>query len=131
MKKFARILSLTLVAVMLCAALASCGGPAKDPADAKAALEENGYVATNLSGLALTGTAALLGVDDLDAVVTGAKEGEAITIFYFETSDAADAAFEKIEEKAAEAEEEYEDMVCKQSGKMIWMGTKQAVKDAK
>ena len=36
MKNFVRILSFALVAVMLCATLASCGGPAKDPADAVA-----------------------------------------------------------------------------------------------
>ena len=39
MKKFVRILCLALVAVMLCATLASCGGPAKNPDDAVAALK--------------------------------------------------------------------------------------------
>ena len=46
MKKFVRILCLTLVAVMLCAVLASCGGPAKNPDDAVAALKDNGSYET-------------------------------------------------------------------------------------
>ena len=39
MKNFVRVLCLALAIVMLCATLASCGAPAKDPADAVAALK--------------------------------------------------------------------------------------------
>ena len=47
MKNFVRILSLTLVAVMLAVTLVSCGAPAKTAADAKLALEEEGYTVVN------------------------------------------------------------------------------------
>ena len=62
MKNFVRLMSLALVAVMLCATLASCGGPAKDPADALAALKENEYVAAE-DKLIIPAALKLLGVD--------------------------------------------------------------------
>ena len=157
MKKFARILSLVLVAVMLCATLASCGGPAKDPDDAVAALKDNGYTAVK------TGN-----------TVVGEKDGETITITYYDDEDAATKAYdeakqqmEKVEEEIAKLEDElkeqqdkYDDMedgVLKdaakialdaakeavelakkakdykigKSGTMVWLGTSQAIKDAK
>ena len=44
MKKFVRLMALVLVAVMLCAVLAACGGaPAEDPKDAKKALKDNDF----------------------------------------------------------------------------------------
>lgn len=158
MKKFARILCLTLVAVMLCAALASCGAPAKDPADAVAALKEAGYTVTV----------------DTDALVSAVKDGEHITIHYYDDADKAaekyedlkeakekaEEALKEAEDKLAEKQKEVEDMedglaknaaeaivdqlqkavdaakeeadvVVGKSGSMAWVGTKQAVKDAK
>lgn len=124
MKKFARILCLTLVAVMLCAALASCGGPAKDPADAQAALKENGYIATNLFG-----------------VVTGIKQGEAVIITYYDDADKAKEVMDSMDEDDIKEmkeklvklglSEDGELVGPKRSGKMVYFGTKQAIKDAK
>ena len=124
MKKFSSVISLVLVAAMLCVSLVSCGGPAKDPADAKAALEENGYLVVKVD------TAILL-PDDVEATVLGTTDENYILITYYETSDAAEAAWEKAQEDAKELEDEYENIVCKKSGKMIYIGTEQAVKDAK
>ena len=124
MKKFVSIISLVLVAAMLCVSLVSCGGPAKDPADAKAALEENGYLVVKVD------TAILL-PEDVEATVLGTTDENYILITYYETSDAAEAAWEKAQEEAKELEDEYENVVCKKSGKMIYIGTEQAVKDAK
>ena len=133
MKKFTRVLCLTLVAVMLCAVLASCGGPAAKPADAEAALKENGYTVTTMDGIVLSAAASALGLDKLEAVVAGFKENEAISIYYFEDADAATAAYEKVEKLYEEETKEDKDKeyVFKKSGAMIYMGTKQAVKDAK
>ena len=134
MKKFVSVLSLVLVAAMLCVSLVSCGGPAKDPADAKAALEENGYTAvkdTTVVPLAL----GLLGVKGVDCAVSGTKVADdkvdSITIVYFTDADAAETAFDKVKEYADEEKEEGETWVVKQSGAMIYFGTEQAVKDAK
>ena len=46
MKKFVRILALTLTALILTVSLASCFGPAKDPEKAVEALKGDGYTAT-------------------------------------------------------------------------------------
>ena len=42
-----------------------------------------------------------------------------------------DEAWDEAKDGAKELEEEYKDIVCEKSGKMINMGTKQAVKDAR
>ena len=137
MKKFTRILCLALVAVMLCATLASCGGPASNPDDAVAALKENGYTAAK-DTLIVPAALKLAGVKDIDTVISGTKIEEdvfeTITVIYFTDSDAAEAAFEKVESYASEKKDdkaEESNWVVEQSGAMIYFGTKQAVKDAK
>lgn len=141
MKKFVSIISLVLVAAMLCVSLVSCGAPAKDPADAKAALEENGYVATKDDTI-VPNILKIAGFD-CTSVVTGTKtveddEGnksvEHVSIYYFADKDAAEKAMTKIEEYAADEKEDADDtnwVATTQSGAMIYFGTKQAVKDAK
>lgn len=142
MKKFVRIFCLALVAVLMVATLASCGAPAKDPADAKAALDEAEYKTIKLdSDLELIGLTAL-GIDDVDCMVSGTKvvedkdgekKTEHVTVIYFESKDAAKAAMEKIDEYADKDENKDESnwVVPTQSGNMIYYGTKQGVKDAK
>ena len=124
MKKFVSIIAFVLVAVMLCATLVSCGAPAKDPADAKKALEDNGYVVVKVD------TAILL-PKDVEATVLGTTTENYILITYYKTTDAVKDAWEKAQEEAEKLEEKYENVVCKKSGKMIFIGTAQAVKDAK
>ena len=137
MKKLVRIMCLALVAVMMCATLASCGGPAKDPADALAALKENGYVAAE-DTVIIPGTLKLIGVNGVKSVVSGSATIEdkfqTVTIFYFEDADTAKGAMEKVEDYAADKKDDKADdadWVVKQSGAMIYFGTKDAVKAAK
>lgn len=137
MKVFVRALSLVLVAIMLCATLASCGGPAKEPADAVAALKENGYVAVE-DKIALPTALKALGVDGVKSVVSGSatieEKFETVTIVYFNDKDAAKSAMEKLEKYAADEKDdkvEESDWVVKQSGAMIYFGTKAAAKAAK
>lgn len=158
MKKFARILCLVLVAVMMCSLLASCGSPAKDPKDAAAALKENGYTLTV----------------DTDSLIVAKKDSDYITINYCTDEEAATKAYDeakaaldkaeeelkKLEDELKEKQDEYDEMeegalkdlakigldAAKEavelaknaknyklgkSGNMVWMGTKQAIKDAK
>ncbi len=136
MKKFVRVLALTLVALTLCAAFAACA-PAKDPADAKAALEKAGYTAAKTGGEGL----AFVGIKDCTDVVTGTyidKENdnkvETVAIYYFESADAANTAFEDMEDIIEEFKDEDDDdsdWVFKKSGKIIYGGTKAAVKAAR
>ncbi len=145
MKKSIRILALAMVTVVLCLALASCGGPNADPTKAYEALKENdGLVPTKTDadgGLFEAGAIALLkvaGVDNVTNVVsaTGKIDGEfaTVTIIYFES--AADAKDEMEDAKKYANDDKDDDAkdsewVFKQSGKMIWFGTKNAVKAAK
>lgn len=129
MKKSIKLIALALVAVMMCAVLVACA-PAKDPADAKAALEENGYTALKIDGLGLL--AYVWAGDDVDTVVTGVNgDGENVTIIYYEDNEAANNAWEDIQEYAEGEKDEETDWVCKKSGNMIYFGTSAAVKAAK
>ena len=136
MKKSFRLLTLALVAVMLCVTLVSCGAPNADPDKTLESLNDNGITWAGkdkiIIPLALTG----LGVDDVDTVVSGTGEidGEFahITIIYFEEKEDAKEAWEKVQEYANDKrDDEASDWVCKKSGKMIYFGTKSAIKAAK
>lgn len=137
MKKFVSVLSLVLVAAMLCVSLVSCGGPAKNPDDAVAALKDNGYTAAK-DTIIVPAALKVAGVDGVDAVISGTKTAddklETVTVVYFTDKDAAATAFEKVEKYADENKDdkaEESDWVVKQSGAMIYYGTAQAIKDAK
>lgn len=127
-KTLIKIMTFMLVAVMTCTMLASCGGPNADPDKAVEALEKNDYAAEKIDskiGLLVFSWAG----DGLECVVTGLDENlEGITIFYYEDAKSAKEAFEAVEKHASEEDDDY---VLKQSGKMIYVGTKEAVKAAK
>lgn len=134
-KSIIKVLALALVAVMMCA-LVSCGAPAKDPADAKAALDENGYVATKLDneGLGKLAFAAfeLAGIDGATNVVSGTNgDGEHVTIFYFEDAAAANEQWEDVQEYAEKEKDDDSDWTVKKSGNMIYFGTSAGIKAAK
>ncbi len=135
MKKALRLVALSLVLVTLVAAFASCGGPAKDPDDALAALKENEYKAGKSEAIAV-GALALFGIKDVDAVVSGSAtiddKFETVTILYFKDKDAANEAWENAQKYADdEKDDKAENWVCKKSGAMIYFGTPNAVKAAK
>ena len=137
MKKFAQFISLALVAVMCVALLASCA-PASDPDKAVAALKDAGYVAGKDTGLSAF-ISALTG-NKLSAVVSGTKTDDdknlqTVYILYYETADDAKSAYESsalkkyFDDKKENKEET--DYVYAKSGKMVYFGTKTAIKDAR
>ena len=140
MKNFVRILSLTLVAVMLAVTLVSCGAPAKTAADAKLALEEEGYTVVNdtvaapllFKASSITCTSKVTGVKLVEDE-EGNKKTEYVAIYYFSDKDNATKAMEKIgDEEKSDKDEKAEDWVsATQSGAMIYYGTKAAIKAAK
>lgn len=135
MKKALKIVALALVLVTMVAAFASCGGPAKDPEDALAALKENDYKAAE-DTLVTPGLLAAVGVKDVKSVVSGSavidEKFETVTILYFEDKDAANEAWEDAQKYADEKKDDKaEDWVVKKSGAMIYFGTPNAVKAAK
>ena len=140
MKKFVKIFALALVAVMLLATLASCA-PASDADKAVEALKAEGY--TTFRDNTVFPTAFKLAGYSLNVVVTGTKtikdkDGkdtvETVTIFYFADKDNAEKAYEKVKDEEKDSKKEAGEskwVSATKSGKMVYFGTKQAIKDAR
>ncbi|MBQ7828909.1 MAG: hypothetical protein IJ345_01390 [Clostridia bacterium] len=130
-KSIVRILALSLVAVMMCVVLVSCGGPNADPDKALASLKDNEYSAAE-DKLLIPTALRLLGVDDIDTVITGTnKDGEHVTVIYFEDKAAANDAWEDVQEYFEETSDEDSNWTIKKSGAMIYWGTSAGIKAAK
>lgn len=136
MKKFAQLISLALIAVMCVALLASCA-PASDPDKAEKALKDAGYTAAVDKKLLPAGYKVVTG-KDIDAVVTGTKtDGDKnvqhVTIVYFANAEDAKAAYEKLKDDSDKDKKDADESewVFAKSGKMVYWGTKTAVKDAR
>ena len=133
MKKTMKLIALALVLTLSVVMLASCFGPNADPEKAIAALKENDYKAAQ-DKTVLPLIFAGLGVKDVDAVVTGTAviedKAEHVTVVYFETAEAAEAAWEDLKEYAEkeDKDEEDTDWTIAKFGKMIYWGTKAAIK---
>ena len=139
MKKAIKLIALSLVLVMAVLALASCASPNADPDKAKEALENNDYSVQKLSGKISTAAISAIVGEDVDCVLTAQKvdkEAEtfdALCILYFEDAEDANDAWEKAQDYAEDAKDEDvkdSEWVVEKSGKMIWFGTKNAVKAA-
>ena len=127
-KTIMKISALAILVAMVCVMIVSCA-PASKPEDAKAALEDAGYTVILNDG-GLIGSALL--PEGAEATLVAVKgDDEYISITYYKDKDALNDAWDKIEDDVKEIKEEYEDVVCKKSGNMIYFGTKQAVKDAR
>ena len=139
MKKAIKLIALSLVLVMAVMALASCAAPNADPSKAKNALEKNDYTIIDLpTSTPVIGLSSILG-EDVDTAFSATKYDkensslETITVIYFESSEDANDAWEKAQKYAGEKKDkdvEESNWVVEKSGKMIWFGTKNAVKAA-
>ncbi len=136
MKKCAKIIALSLVAVLALAVLVACA-PNSDPDKAVKALEKNGYTAAKDETI-IPAALRLLGVKDIDCVISGTKteddKTETVTVIYFGSADAAKDAWDEVQKYAEDKKDDDEkdsDWVCKQSGAMIYYGTKAGVKAAR
>ena len=135
MKKFVQLISIALLAVMCVALLASCA-PASDPDKAEKALKDAGYVVNSKA----ISTAVRVFLKDVQSVVAASKTDDdknvqTVIIIYFNDADAAKSAYEdstlkKYFDDKKENKEETE-YVYARSGKMIYWGTKTAIKDAR
>ena len=137
MKKTVSIVCLLALMVSCLFVFASCGAPNSDPSKALEALKENGITWAAKDTTVIPLALKLAGVDDVDCVVSGTGEIDGkyahITIVYFEESEDASEAWEKTKEYAESKKDEKaeSDWVCEKSGKMIYWGTKDAIKAAK
>ena len=135
MKTTMKLIALALVLTLSVLTLASCAAPNPNPEKAIAALKEDGYKAAE-DDTVLPIVFAGLGIKDVDTVVTGTAiigdKAEHVTVVYFEDADAAKAAWEDMKEYAEkeDKDEEDTDWTIAKSGKMIYWGTKAAIKAA-
>ena len=133
MKKFAKIAALALVVVMSLAMLVACA-PNSNPDKALEALKKNGYTAAKDATI-LPAAYKLVTGKSISAVVSGTKiadgKTDTVTIVYFESSKDAKDSFESLSKKADEDKKDESDWVCKQSGSLIYWGTKEGVKAAR
>lgn len=150
MKKALKILSAALIVVLAIGLLVACG-PSKDPAKAKKALEDAGYeveaiIASNSDeekeALDQMAQDSDLEAGDVEAMVAATKSEEAedigdfIYIYYFKDGDVANKFWDAHKEDLEKTVESYKEEIGKdvkyeKSGSIIYMGTEQAIKDAK
>ena len=133
MKKIIKLLAMALVVLSLTFVFACA--PSSSPTKARDSLEKNGYsVALARDAFSLGLTEGFLGLDsgDLVAVITATKEGDAITIIYFEEAEEARECIKLFGDDLKDFIETETDaeILVKQSGKMIYIGTKAAIKAA-
>lgn len=134
MKKTIRIVAFAMVALMLMLALVSCGAkPKSDPDKAVQALKDNGIVLALNDKYAQPLTYKALGVNGVTSVVSGAgttTDGEVATVYvvYFESSSAANDAFDSVKDYANT--QSIEGLVVGKSGSMIYFGNEAGIKAA-
>ena len=129
-----RIISAVLVCILMVGcvfALASCGGPNKDPKKAAEALEDAKY---------------MVELEDefeedskIEAMIEAFSEDgkNFVSIVYYADADDAKEAYDEAKENLDDMKELYKelgieaDIEIGKSGKVVWMGTKDAIKAAK
>ena len=138
MKITIKFLAVAMVAVMLCLALASCGGPNADPDKALEALQENGVSWAAKDENIAPGLMRLAGIEGVECVVSGSgkinDEYAHITIIYFEKAENAKEEWEDVQQFSDDEKNDEtadSEWVFKRSGKMIYYGTRNAVEAAK
>ena len=151
MKKWLKIIALSLALIMSVMAFAACDNgkddddekketavPNSDPDKAEEALEDADYeVYTMDSADELAFLEETFG-EGIEAYISATKVGEdeeledAIVIIYYEDEDAAADAYDTVEEfMEMELEEVDLTVTMDTDGNMIWYGTKDAIKAAK
>lgn len=141
MKK--RITIVTVLALVLaCAMLFAACTPASNPDTAKEKLEKKGYTVSVDFPIGPTALS-VLGITGVKKVVQGyysdENSYEYICIIYFSSPSDVKEAIDKVKSYASDQEKDKEkdskdkeesDWTVGKSGKMIWFGTKNAVKAA-
>ena len=141
------IITSVVALALVCALLFAACAPAADPDTAKKNLKDDGYSATVYDGdsLIVGGALSLFGINNVNKVLIGSKYAddsfEFLTVLYFDSSKDANEAVDKVKEYAKDKEKQEEkgqkkdegsvEWVFGKSGKMIWFGTKAAVKAAR
>lgn len=148
MKKYAKLLTLALAAVLTLTLLAACG-MSNNPKKKQAALEEKGYeVEAVIGDNDLEAQAELDSMSDemsltageLVALIAATKSNETddvtdfIYIYFFKDGDVANRFWNSNQEQLDDLKDEYKDTAdfrLKKEGSMVYFGTAQAIEDAR
>lgn len=131
MRKTLKIVSLIALFAILATVLVAC--IPNDPAKAEDNLKNAEYTVLSYKegdvGFSVaTRFLEIIGVKNVTAFVTATKGEDGIALIYFADSETAKENYTAIEEYY---KEEDKDAVIKRSGKVIYAGTEQAIKDVK
>lgn len=131
MRKTLKIVSLIALFAILATVLVAC--IPNDPAKAEDNLKNAEYTVLSykegdIGFDAATVFLEIIGVKNVTAFVTATKGEDGIALIYFADSETAKENYTAIEEYY---KEEDKDAVIKRSGKVIYAGTEQAIKDVK
>lgn len=132
MKNLTRALALVLTVLLLSLSMVSCSTPAKNPEAAKKALENNDYIILSYID-DVNELKSILGKDMGLTVYLSATDKtyeNIIYIYYFESATDAKAAYAEAGKQMKRTADE-EGWVIKRSGKIIYMGTEDAIEAAK
>ena len=143
MKKFLRTISAAILVAVTAIMFVSCGIPS-DPAKAQSNLEKNGYtVDTTVAATIVTATVIYDGGASASGNVSNViyasnDDGESVLLVYFkDTSTAKDYLgkikdwYKKATEDNKDEEQKDSDTQSGRSGKVLYIGTKAAVKAVK
>ena len=142
MNKYLRLIALSLILVMAVALLASCGKdgnkeadpvPNKDPDEAEEALEDEDYtVRRSTSSFGYSGLEdAIIAKKTLYYEDTDDEITEEIVILYFDTKDDAKNAYSDFKDLVQSLNEGRKTKLkYGREGKLLWYGTKKAIKAA-
>ncbi len=117
MKKFTKLLSATLLTIILSVILVGCIPANAEKATTK--MKEEGYTVTALENLP---AGAVEGINALDVSIglSGSK-AETLNVYWFESIDSAKAYFESLEESSS--------TLKKRKGKCVYIGTAEAIEE--
>lgn len=129
MKKTMTIVALVALVAVLCVAMVAC--IPSDPNKAISNLEKEGYTAVK-DATVIPAALRLAQVKGVETVVTAAnKDGEHVTLIYFDSTENAKAAYSTVESYAKKNDKSKDEVAIKKSGKIIYYGSEAGVKAVK
>lgn len=132
MKRFTKILTLSLLIIMVAMTFASCGMLGVNLEKVTGRLMDKGYtVYISSDEERLEEMAEYMDIKEPKVIFSAQNEDE--DMFYaieFKKSADAKNSFEALEEYFEDYADDYDDLICKRKGKVVYCGTKQGVKDA-
>lgn len=128
MKKIAKILSVAMLVVMTALVMTACVPGSAEKAQKK--LEKAGYEVEIYTEADDVGKE-MLGFVHEDAVemLMAGKDNNSVAVVWFDNKDAAKEMYDKTYNELKDEIDEGVDVVVKIKGKVVYYGTKQAVKD--